>query len=101
MAYDADRFRPSRIGVPGGSHTGRMSLALYSSRDICHVPWTVELHETFVEELAEFDEAVRIAILGQAKVLQEFGPRLGRPYVDTLYGSAFTNMKELRCDAEK
>ena len=24
------------------------------------------------------------------------GPHLGRPYVDTLEGSAFTNMKELR-----
>jgi hypothetical protein len=29
-------------------------------------------------------------------VLGEFGPKLGRPRVDTLEGSAFQNMKELR-----
>jgi hypothetical protein len=28
--------------------------------------------------------------------LRERGPQLGRPYVDTVEGSAFTNMKELR-----
>ena len=30
------------------------------------------------------------------KVLAEFGPQLGRPNVDTLDGSSFPNMKELR-----
>jgi hypothetical protein len=29
-------------------------------------------------------------------VLEEFGPKLGRPRVDTLEGSTFSNMKELR-----
>lgn len=29
-------------------------------------------------------------------VLEKFGPKLGRPYVDTLKGSDFPNMKELR-----
>lgn len=29
-------------------------------------------------------------------VLEKFGPKLGRPYVDTLNGSDFQNMKELR-----
>ncbi|MFB2934244.1 type II toxin-antitoxin system RelE/ParE family toxin [Aerosakkonemataceae cyanobacterium BLCC-F154] len=33
------------------------------------------------------------AVLG---VLAEFGPTLGRPRVDTLEGSCFNNMKELR-----
>jgi hypothetical protein len=37
------------------------------------------------------DEA--FAVLG---VLEEFGPKLGRPRVDTLEGSDFQNMKELR-----
>jgi len=31
--------------------------------------------------------------------LRERGPALGRPYVDTLDGSRYTNMKELRFDA--
>lgn len=30
------------------------------------------------------------------KVLEELGPKLGRPRVDTLNGSSFQNMKELR-----
>jgi hypothetical protein len=30
------------------------------------------------------------------KVLAEFAPQLGRPNVDTLEGSSFPNMKELR-----
>ncbi len=29
-------------------------------------------------------------------ILEEFGPQLGRPRVDTLEGSSFNNMKELR-----
>jgi hypothetical protein len=29
-------------------------------------------------------------------ILEEQGASLGRPYVDTIKGSAFTNMKELR-----
>ncbi len=31
-----------------------------------------------------------------AKLLEEFGPRLGRPHADTLKHSKFVNMKELR-----
>lgn len=32
-------------------------------------------------------------------MLEQFGPQLGRPYVDTLKGSRHANMKELRFDA--
>jgi hypothetical protein len=34
-----------------------------------------------------------------ARVLQEFGPQLGQPRVDTLNGSRRANMKELRFSA--
>lgn len=34
--------------------------------------------------------------MAHAKFLEEFGPQLGRPTVDTLKGSNYTNMKELR-----
>jgi hypothetical protein len=33
-------------------------------------------------------------------VLVEFGPQLGRPHADTLKGSKFANMKELRLSAD-
>lgn len=32
-------------------------------------------------------------------MLERFGPRLGRPYADTLNGSGHANMKELRFEA--
>jgi len=35
-------------------------------------------------------------LLAAMTVLQEEGPHLGRPLVDTLNGSRYTNMKELR-----
>ena len=38
-------------------------------------------------------------ILALALVLQQFGPQLGRPRVDTLKDSRHANMKELRFDA--
>jgi len=34
-----------------------------------------------------------------ARLLQQFGPQLGRPRVDTLKGSRHANMKELRLSA--
>src|SRR5438876_2525749 len=38
-------------------------------------------------------------MLAHAKLLEQFGPQLGRPRVDTLNGSRHANMKELRFDA--
>jgi hypothetical protein len=60
------------------------------------VSWTVALHAEFVSELAAMERQARVAILSSAEVLAEFGPRLGRPYFDTLKGSKFRHMKELR-----
>lgn len=34
-----------------------------------------------------------------AKLLEVYGPNLGRPHVDTLKGSRYANMKELRFKA--
>jgi len=44
-------------------------------------------------------EDVRNEILAHARLLQQFGPQLGRPRVDTLNNSRHTNMKELRFSA--
>jgi hypothetical protein len=38
--------------------------------------------------------------LAHAGLLEQFGPSLGRPRVDTLKGSRHTNMKEIRFDAD-
>jgi len=42
---------------------------------------------------------VSVEILALSRLLQEFGPQLGRPRVDTLKGSRHANMKELRFSA--
>ena len=41
-------------------------------------------------------ESVQVAVFAAAGVLQRFGPQLHRPQVDTLKGSSYPNMKELR-----
>jgi hypothetical protein len=41
-------------------------------------------------------QAVQNELLAQARLIEQFGPTLGRPTVDTLNGSAHANMKELR-----
>jgi hypothetical protein len=61
--------------------------------------WTVELADEFASEFDALPEAVRTEILALALVLQQFGPQLGRPRVDTLKGSRHANMKELRFSA--
>jgi|SRR5271165_1392270 len=58
--------------------------------------WTVLFHEEFDLEVQALDEDFQDELLAHAKLLQEFGPQLGRPSVDTLKGSKHANMKELR-----
>jgi hypothetical protein len=62
--------------------------------------WTIEFHEEFFEEYGAWSEVVQDAVLSSLGKLRIFGPSLGRPSVDTLKGSDFPNMKELRVDAE-
>jgi len=63
------------------------------------VKWAVEMADEFKPEFDEFAQGVRTEVLALARVLQEFGPQLGRPRVDTLKGSRHANMKELRFSA--
>lgn len=60
------------------------------------VTWTVEIGDQFEPEFDELSEAVQDEILAHAQLLETFGPSLGRPRVDTLNGSRYANMKELR-----
>jgi hypothetical protein len=61
--------------------------------------WTVEIGDEFEPEFQELPKDVRMEILALSRVLQQFGPQLGRPRVDTLNGSRHANMKELRFSA--
>jgi len=63
------------------------------------VSWVVEIGDEFEPEFDALHEDVRVEILALSRLLQQFGPQLGRPRVDTLNGSRHTNMKELRFGA--
>jgi hypothetical protein len=61
--------------------------------------WTVRFEETFEAEFLTLDDNVQDDIFAALRLLRSYGPQLGRPHVDTLKGSNFGNMKELRFDA--
>lgn len=58
--------------------------------------WTVIFDEEFADWFEAAEEGLQDEILAYARLLQEFGPNLGRPHVDTLKGSKVSNLKELR-----
>ena len=61
--------------------------------------WVVEIGDEFKPEFFELHEDVRTEILALTVLLQQFGPQLGRPRVDTLNDSRRANRKELRFSA--
>ena len=60
----------------------------------------VIFHDEFYEEFKSFDEGLRDELMSHAILLGDYGPNLGRPTVDTLKGSSYANMKELRFNRE-
>jgi hypothetical protein len=61
--------------------------------------WQVVFHPAFDSEYEELALEVQDALVAAAGLLQLQGPLLRRPHADTLEGSAFANMKELRFSA--
>ena len=61
--------------------------------------WAVEIGDEFEPEFDALPVQVRTEILALSLLLEQFGPQLGRPRVDTLNGSRHANMKELRFSA--
>lgn len=58
--------------------------------------WAVQSVAEFESWFLTLETGVRIEIAAKISLLQEIGPTLGRPHADTLKGSAYPNMKELR-----
>ena len=58
--------------------------------------WSIEFHPEYLAELRTEAKPVQVAVIVAARLLEQFGPQLNRPHVDTLKGSAYSNMKELR-----
>ena len=62
--------------------------------------WQVLFHFEFLGEFGDFDTAVQDEIAALGELLSTIGPSLKRPHADTLNGSSFANMKELRFSAD-
>lgn len=62
--------------------------------------WVVATTTVFDGWYESLPEADRENVLAAILVLQHFGPRLGRPHADTVNGSRFPNMKELRIQSK-
>src|SRR6202142_3142499 len=80
-------------------HLAALCLIGHSRNILVTTRWTVEIGDEFEPEFNELHEKVRTEVLALSRVLQQFGPQLGRPRVDTLNGSRHANMKELRFSA--
>lgn len=62
--------------------------------------WETIIAPDFDPELDELPLAVREKLFSYVNLLEIHGPALGRPYVDTLNGSRYANMKEFRFNAD-
>jgi len=60
------------------------------------MPWIVRFGQEFDQEFQAIEEDTQDALLAAVNVLEAYAPELGRPFVDTLKGSKYPNMKELR-----
>ena len=58
--------------------------------------WKVITTERFNTWFFEQDEATQDSVLVSLGLLKSEGPLLSRPYADTIKGSQYNNMKELR-----
>lgn len=58
--------------------------------------WTILFHDDFAAEFREWSHEARRSAANVIAALEVAGPSLGRPQVDTLQGSKYRNMKELR-----
>ena len=61
--------------------------------------WNIDFHPDFYSEFIELPNEVRLELLAKVALLEAFGPNLKRPHVDTLNGSGYANMKEIRFQA--
>ena len=58
--------------------------------------WEIEYTKEYENWFSSQDEDDKIIINAKVLILSEFGPNLGRPYVDTIRSSKYPNLKELR-----
>lgn len=60
--------------------------------------WVVATTRRFDEWFAGLDDDAQAEIIAKVELLKLLGPQLSRPHADTLKGSTYANLKELRAD---
>ena len=58
--------------------------------------WSTETTDDYDKWFADLGEDEQVEVAALVNMLQLLGPHLRRPHADTLKGSAYANMKELR-----
>ena len=58
--------------------------------------WSIGYTQEYEDWFSIQEEESKIVINARVILLSEFGPHLGRPYVDIIHGSKYKNLKELR-----
>jgi hypothetical protein len=58
--------------------------------------WEIEASDEFILWYRDLDLGESLSVSRSVELLEESGPALGRPHVDTLKGSEIPNLKELR-----
>jgi hypothetical protein len=58
--------------------------------------WEVEVSDEFIDWYHSLNEQEGESVDSAVDILEEYGPALGRPFADTLKGSSYPNLKELR-----
>jgi hypothetical protein len=58
--------------------------------------WSIGYTQEYEDWFSAQKEENKMAINAKVILLSEFGPHLGRPYVGTIRGSKYKNLKELR-----
>ncbi len=62
--------------------------------------WLIETTDIFDTWFDTLDDTDRANVLASMIVLRKRGPILSRPYADTVNGSSYNNMKELRIQSK-
>jgi hypothetical protein len=80
-----------------GDLTRDIALTIYTLYGIILLmAWSYKTSRELDDWVESLEQAERNEIAAMLDALTRLGPRLGRPVADTLNGSAYANMKELR-----
>lgn len=88
------------LGCDGGSCLTPLYLSLVVGNIGWVQQWEVEFTDEFHSWWLDLSGDQQEALTARVQLLQQHGPNLGRPSVDSIAGSRHHNMKELRSSSD-